>query len=97
MPFLQVCLCLLRSWFVQPGWDVEPWNVWIGPHSPEYSFCYIDKILDKAYTNDLPKCLYVLQDMRLLELAPKFYDAGVNPVIQLVHLILEEEAIPKEK
>lgn len=91
MNFLQVYLCLLRYWFLHPGWDVFPTNLWVGPHDPEYSFCYIDTLLDKAYTNDLPKCLYVLQGMQRLDLAPRFYEAGVDPVIQLVQKIREEE------
>lgn len=76
MPFIQVSLCLLRSWFLQPGWDVLPYYFWVGPHDPRHAFCYIDATLDKAYTNDLPKCLLVLQNLERLDLAQRFENAG---------------------
>lgn len=94
MPFLQVLLCLIRSWFLYPGWDVFPYYFWVGPHDPDKTFCYMDTTYfnPKAYTNDLPKCLYILQGLERLDLAPLFYDAKPNPVIQLVHKLREEES-----
>jgi hypothetical protein len=65
-------ILLLGVWHIYPREDYT--NTWyMGPHSIKDCWCAVD-LVGRAYVNDLPKCLMVLQDIDRLDLAQEFIE-----------------------